>query len=341
MIRALFLAALSVVPAAVRAETSCLPPLAPADGPGQSVQLGARTATIHGHRLALDGTPDADDRAVIGVIASVNDAASDTLEAVDGYLRDFATRGVELVIVAGDSGESQKDIEAVLRRVAASGLPVLAFPGNVEPRDAFVAAAAAVHKDVPALIDGMVVRRIDWDDVTILTLPGHADPKYIRAGAKGCHYLPADVKALAALAKDAKAPVLLAAHTPPRGKGAAAVDWHYDGEHTGDPELAKLITSAAIPFGIFPNIKEAGGSASSDVDGEKPVAAAEKSATLYLNPGAANTLPWTLNDGSTANGMAAVLEIQGGKASYEVISAAAGAKLPAPTLRAPPPPPVK
>jgi hypothetical protein len=41
-----------------------------------------------------------------------------------------------------------------------------------------------------------------------------------------------------------------------------------------------------------------------------------------VNQGSANPLPWKLNDGTTSYGLAALLTIDGKKASYEILRGA-------------------
>jgi hypothetical protein len=128
---------------------------------------------------------------------------------------------------------------------------------------------------------------------------------------------------MAALAKKAENPVLLLAHGQPKGSTPSALDVIAPGkEHIGDSNLNEAITGAGIPFGIFGNVKEAGGQAVADLDGKVVVAEGAFSERLYLNPGAADSLEWVMNDGTTATGMAAVLHVQGKTAGYRIYRAA-------------------
>lgn len=305
-----------------QSEPDCLAPLAADAGPTESLTLGKRSAKVTGHRLALEGEADADEQAIVGVLGSLNEASGENMFNLDRYLKFFAEKDVELILVAGDAGEDRANIEAVLQRLGKSGLPVIAFAGNRETRADFVDAVSAVHRSMPNVINGNRVRQIEWDDVTVLTLPGHHDLRYIHAGKNGCQYFTEDLDALAKEAATARPPVLLAAHTPPLGKTATALDViATDKQHAGDANLSRLIVSAKIPFGVFPNIKEAGGMATADVDGTKVVKEGEPSDVLYLNPGAADSLEWTMNDGSSTSGSVAVLTVRGKQASYTMYRA--------------------
>jgi hypothetical protein len=289
-------------------------------GPPEELTLGARTARVEGFRLVLTSAKDADRRASVGVLASVDEASPENLFNLDRYLDYFRTRKVDLIVAAGDIGEKQPDIEAVLRRLGAAGIPVIAYAGNLEHRPEFVAAIEAVHRDLPHVLNGNRIREIDWDDVTLLTLPGHFDRRFLHRG-RSCRWYREDLDALAKQVATAPRPVVLAAHSTPLGKARGALDVVDEGSHAGDPHLAEVIRTAKIPFGIFPNIKEAGGRATSDVAGAHVLAPGVRSPTLYLDPGAADSSPWRMNDGSTAVGAVAVLTIDGDKASYEILRA--------------------
>jgi hypothetical protein len=288
-------------------------------GPPEALSLGGRPATVNGFHLTLSGPPDADRRAVIGVVASVDEASPENLHNLGRYLEFFRSRKVELIVAAGDVGERQEDIEKVLRKLAGAGIPILAYAGNLEHRPEFVAALQAVHRDLPHVISGHQVRRVDWDDVTLFTLPGHFDRRFLHRG-RSCRWYREDLAALEKALEGAPRPVVLAAHSTPQGKAPGALDV-VDGSHAGDPNLAELIATAKIPFGIFPNIKEAGARATADVAGARFLPPGKPSRTLYLGPGAADSAPWRMNDGSTLRGAAAVLSIDGEKASYAIFKA--------------------
>jgi hypothetical protein len=71
---------------------------------------------------------------------------------------------------------------------------------------------------------------------------------------------------------------------------------------------------------VFTNVKESGGHAT-DLTGENVIKEEQLADALYLNPGPADAEPWNLNDGTTSNGMAAMLHIKGKKASYQIYRA--------------------
>jgi Icc-related predicted phosphoesterase len=315
----------SVASVSGKSDPECVGPLA--TGVAEKLSVGNRALELNGYRLKLVKA-DADDTAVIGVIANANEASPENLANLDRYLKFFEENGVELVVVAGDSGDDRESIEAVLRKIARTGTPTVAIAGNREPKAAFVDAVNAVRKNFPNLVNGNRVRRIDWDDVDLVTLPGYHDPRYIHAAEAGCQYFQEDVDALATLAAEADHPVLLVAHGAPKGDtpdglDAIAGEKPEERRNVGDPNLRAVLASAKIPFGIFPNIKEAGGRAFADVGGNKAVPQGQPAEQLYLNPGSADSLPWTMNDGTTARGMAAVVTVKGNRASYRLFQAPA------------------
>ncbi|WP_373048474.1 hypothetical protein [Vulgatibacter sp.] len=285
--------------------------------------IGDRTVEVNGYRLTVKSAEDADEKAVVGVLANLNEASGENLFNLERYLGFFRENGAEMIVVAGDSGQDRANIEAVLRKVAASGLPVLAIAGNREARADYVDAVAAVQKDQPNLINGNRVRYVDWDDADFVTLPGYHDPRYIHASGAGCQYSKEDVGALKKLTAAANDAVVLVAHGQPLGTAPTALDVIApDKKHVGDPNLTTVLETAGIPFGIFPNIKEAGGIAVADLAGEKVLADGTASEKLFLNPGAADSIEWTMNDGTTSVGTAAILAIEGKQATHRIYRAA-------------------
>ncbi|TMB31199.1 MAG: hypothetical protein E6J61_10910 [Deltaproteobacteria bacterium] len=134
-----------------------------------------------------------------------------------------------------------------------------------------------------------------------------------------CVYVQKDIDALASfLDRHGGAPVILAMAVPPRGKGKDALDVS-DGQNVGDPRIVPLLTPRRAPFGVFGQVWESGGRA---VDGAGiPVPPGRDSEQLYLNAGAADRTRWPMADGSLVAGQAAVLSLQGRRASVEIVRA--------------------
>lgn len=303
-----------------RSDPECVGPID--TGVPETVDLGGRKAEVNGYQLKLLGDADADDQAVIGVIANANEASGENLLNLQRYLAILKENKAELIVLAGDSGDDKEGIQAVLKAVSEGGLPVLAIAGNRESKADYVDAINALRKERPNLINGNRVRLVEWDDVSLVTLPGYHDPRYIHAGAQGCQYYKEDVAALQKAATGAKGPLFLVSHGGPKGTGPAALDVIEDKSNVGDSAINDLLAGAKIAFGVFPNIKESGARAVSDAAGTTKVAEGTLSDSLYLNPGSADSLPWTMNDGSTAQGMFAVVTVKGKQASYKLFRAA-------------------
>jgi len=288
----------------------------------RTLTVGARTIEVNGYLAKVTSPADADDGAVIGVLANVNEASGENLVNLGKYLAFFKENNVELILVAGDSGDDETSIGAVLEAIADAGLPTLVISGNREAKNDYVDAINAVEKKKPNLLNGNRVRHLDWDDLDVLTLPGYHDPRYIHAESNGCQYFKEDVDRLAKLAAPlAGDPRLLLAHGGPNGSTPEALDVIADKSNVGDPAINALLTEGKFSFGVFPNIKESAGRAVGDVAQTKPVAEGALSDLLLLNPGSADSLGWTLNDGKTAQGMATVITVKGKQASWKLFQA--------------------
>lgn len=285
----------------------------------ETFQVGGKNLELNGYKLSLKDPAQEGHKPTVGVLANINEASPENFAQIDRYLSFFKENGVELIVVAGDSGEGREQIAAALDKVGASGLPVVAIIGNREARADFVDAIQDVRKNRPNVINGNRVRYVDWHGVDLITLPGYHDSTYMHAGHNGCQYFKQDVAGLKKLAAGANDPVLLVAHGQPLGKTPTALDVIApDKKHVGDANLTAAIEEAKIPFGIFANIKETGGTATADVGGSTSVAAEVPSETLYLNPGSVDSLEWVMNDGTTSFGSAAILTFDGNKASYKL-----------------------
>lgn len=304
-----------------KSDPACIGPIGP--GEVETVTLGERSFERNGHLLRIQGEAEEGAEHRIGVLANLNASNPENHFNIRRYLGRFEEAGVELILVAGDTGEDAETIAKNLAAVAGSGLPTLAIAGNREKTADFVAAVAKVQAEHPNLLSGHQIRQLGLHGLDVITLPGYHDPRYIhQEEGTGCRYFLDDVNAVEKLAAEASKPVLLLAHGQPKGRTPEALDVIApDKEHIGDQNLNRAIEKAKIPFGIFANVKEAGGKGLADLGGAKVVPAGEWSETLYLNPGPADSLAWNMNDGTTSHGMAAILKVKEGKASYEIIRA--------------------
>ena len=299
-----------------RAEKECAAPIDP--GPTTEVKFGERAAKLSGARLTF-ADKDADGALTFGVLGPVNEDSGSNMLALKKYLKFFSDEKDDAIIVTGDVGEVAGGISRVLEELASSKLPVFVVIGNRECRAEFTDGFDAAKAKAPNLINLNQVRVVEFPELTLVSLPGHHDPEYINCKT-GCQYFKSTVAEVVTAAKEAKTPVALIAHGPPRGKGSLALDFVGAGGNVGDEQITKAITDAKIAFGLFSNIKEAGGRATSDAEGTTLVKEGDASKSLFVNPGPADTTTgWELNDGTTAIGLAAVFRVKDGEGSYKLL----------------------
>jgi hypothetical protein len=196
----------------------------------------------------------------------------------------------------------------------------LVVAGNREVRSELDAAEADLRKRGGRIWDLSHTRSVDLGDALVVGLAGTMDKRYLHADG-ACVYVQRDIDALASfLDRHGSAPVILAMAVPPRGKDKEGLDVS-EGQNVGDSRIAPLLTARRAAFGVFGQVWESGGRA---VDGTgAKVPAGQASEQLYLNVGAADRTPWPMSDGSTVRGQAAVLSLQGRRASVEMVRAPA------------------
>lgn len=302
-------------PVEPRAEKECAAPVDP--GPVTDVKFGERTAKLAGAKLTFSDK-DADGALVLGVLGPINEDSGANLLALRKYVKFFKDEKADAIIVTGDVGETAASITRALNEVAGSKLPVFVVIGNRECRAEFTDGVDAANKANGNVINMNAVRVVEFPELTLVSLPGYHDPNYINCKT-GCQYLKSTIDDVVRVAKAAQSPVALVAHGPPHGSGAQAVDYTSAGANVGDPAVAKLLGDAAIPFGFFSNIKEAGGRAGADPESNELVKEGVASKKLYLNPGPADTVGWDMNDGTKNVGMAAVFTLKDAQGSYKLL----------------------
>jgi Icc-related predicted phosphoesterase len=294
---------------------ACPGPLDTLTTPRQ-LTMGGKSYVHSGYKLEVQN-PDADDKVKIGIVSAIKDVAPGTKANIAAALEWFKKQGVEWIVANGDLALEEFDLAEVVELLAESGLPTVATLGNSESKSSFSRVYRDVAEKNPNLVNGVFVRQLVLDDVELWTVSGYHDKRFVHQGA-GCHYSKEEVDSMLASLKPAgKAPVALVSHGPPLCSGKNAIDWIADKKNVGDPELARLIQKANVPFGFFGHIIEAGGTAVGK-DLSTPIAPSKAVPSLYVNAGSLAGDPWGLNDGSTATGMAMIVTIAAGKASYEV-----------------------
>jgi len=282
----------------LRSDAACA---APFEAPGSREKLRAATGELK-----------------IGALAGLKDADDENVAWIRKLVGELKRRGAEVLIVAGDLGDTLEEQETLLGALTESGLPVLAVAGNREIRSDLDAAEAEARKKGARILDLSHTRVVDLGDATVVGLPGAFERRQLYAEG-ACVYVQKDIDAVAAALERLPQPTLLVAAVPPRGRDAKGLDVS-EGQNVGDPRLSHLLTK--VPFAIFGQVWESGGRA---VDARgAPVPAKTESAQLYLNPGAADRTPWPMSDGTTIAGQAALLTVHGRKASWEQVRPAEG-----------------
>lgn len=297
-----------------RALKECAAPLD--TGLATEVKIGERGAKQTGYKLTFP-QKDADGALVLGVLGPVNEDSGMNLLVLKRYLKFFADEKVDAIVVTGDVGEVADGIARVLRELATAKVPVLAVIGNRECRAEFTDGILAARKDASNVVNLSEIRAVEFPEATLVTLPGYHDPNFM-ACANGCQYFKSTVDEVVRLAKDATSPVILVSHGPPHGETNNALDFATSGGNVGDKEINRALKDGAIPFGLFSNIKEAGGRATADAAGASLLKEGVASKSLFLNPGPADTVGWELNDNTRSEGMAATFTLKGGEASYKI-----------------------
>ena len=263
----------------------------------------------------------------LGVVNAIKDFEPATKANLDDFLARFKEAGVSALVVGGDTAfDKVEELTAIFNYLGATDLPVLVVIGNSESRGAFNAALRAVHAAHPNVLNLDLVRKVKLSGLTLVSLPGYYDRKFLNDPGAGCVYKGDDVRGIPDLVAGTAGPVVIVSHGPPHMDGKGALDYAGDAGNVGDPEMTQAIAAAKINFGIFGHVLEAGGRGT-DLTGKKDVKPKTPAAQLFVNPGPANSLPWKMNQGPDSHGMAMIVTFTpDAKASYEVLRAAGGPK---------------
>ncbi len=305
-------------------ETVCVGnPDQPAGAP-ETWSAAGHTFTVTGSHAEVKADAARKGPARIGVLAAIKDFGPETQNNLETFIAAFKKAGVNAIVVDGDSAYGVDDQDSTIATLftwlGEQGVPVYVVIGNSESGSAFNRGVLAAFRKNKSVINLDLVRRVDADGFTLVSMPGYYDRRFI-AETSGCLYKADDVAEIGKLARGAKSPVVLISHGPPRQSGKAALDVSTEGKNVGDPDMAAAMKTAKIEFGIFGHILESGGRAT-DLDGTHPVKPGTFVSSLVVNPGPAFSDPWSLNGGHISHGMAAILTIQGGKGEWQPLVAA-------------------
>jgi Icc-related predicted phosphoesterase len=193
-------------------------------------------------------------RITLGAVADTRGAAPATLAELERLVAQFRAEGVDAVVALGDLGTGEDEIAQVLVTLGKAGVPVLALAGETETERVFHAAVERARQASVDVVDLVAQRRIDTGEIDIVSIPGSP------GASPGCGYSAASLAALRERAGDRWRPLILLAHTPPRGQGPGAVDWEQD-HNGGDPAMMDLINALYPNLALFAHADDAGGRA--------------------------------------------------------------------------------
>lgn len=306
--------ALKVVEDTKPGTKSCVP-VFHATGEATELQIAGKTYKRVGDVLTL-AQPDADDQYTFGQLTDIKEDTPENLGNVKRLIGWMQEQGADALVVTGDLAETEPALVNVMRAVAEFKGPVLIMIGNRESLADFNKAYAAVAPEHANLINMNKLRVFNADDASLVSLPGYYNAAYIHS-SDGCLYTPDDVNALAVVSKAATSTLVIASHGPPRQEGITGIDRIHEGANVGDPMLAKYLKEKDVHFGLFGNIQEAGGKAT-DLTGTEELRQNTFVSDLFLNSGPADSVRWSMLDGTESIGMGGLLRIKADKALYKI-----------------------
>jgi Icc-related predicted phosphoesterase len=260
-------------------------------------------------------------RVVIGMLSALKDVEPATRVNVKRAMAAFDRAKVDLIIANGDVALNEFDLEEAMDLLGATGFPTFVSIGNSEGRGAFNRAFVAAEARHSNLFNMNWVRHVDLGLVDLVSLPGYYNRPFIHK-TSGCHYDAADIEAVGLYVDELKTtgrtPVLVA-HGPPKSRGAGAIDRATEFGNVGDPGMQQLILDRDVRFGLFGHILEAGGRAASDVRLGTAAKPKRRHRRLYVNAGAASSMPLAMLGGKTSRGLAMIVTFDRKGARYEVL----------------------
>jgi hypothetical protein len=282
------------------------------EGEAKKIDVGGKSYELKGSKFS-ELSKDDDDQLTLGLVADIKEDTPDNLANLEAIVKFFKEQKADAIVVDGDLGDDKKQIENALAKLAEADLPVLAIIGNREGRAAFNDAVAAASARFPGVINLNKVRLAVFDDGALVRCP----PNTTRPASTGGRlpHGPGDPRPPSRRPGGAGKTLVLVSHGPLAGVGADARIAR-SSRSTGDPACA-IIGDNAIKFGVFANIHEAGGRATT-LNGQCLIGENKLVDEMYVSTGPADSVRWTMNDGTESVGMASLMMIKGDKASYKV-----------------------
>ncbi|MBI5527123.1 MAG: metallophosphoesterase [Deltaproteobacteria bacterium] len=295
---------------------SCIGPIGKTVKNPMTQEIAGKTWVFEGFRarVAKGGDPKREIR--IGVVSGTKDFVEETQHNLKWFVDEWKKEKVEMIVIGGDVAYEEEDLKNIVKLLAEPGWPAFVVIGNNDSRGDFNRVIRKLVKKMPNIINMDLIRVVLGDGLDFVSLPGYYDRKFTR-GSSSCTYKDDNVKELIPLSEETKYPIFLITHAPPKMDGKNAIDYAFEAGNVGDPLMAEMIGETKVKFAVMGHIIEAGGKAT-DVKG-RVIKQGDWAPQLFVNPGAAQSLPWKLHDGTTSNGMGAIMYVKAGKAKYRIL----------------------
>lgn len=291
---------------------------------------------IEGHNFSAAGNVMkeyqniSDDTEVIGIIGDPHGLFDKASKAA----QELKANGVDEIFLIGDLALNtelrygiknnislEEQVYHVLIEVAKTKLPIFVIPGNHETKESYQNAIEKARDSYSNIIDMTKYKVFEKGSLDFIFLPGYQviESKNRRFIPKEGYYASTEMMCdIGRIAYDLNVKnntVVLVTHGSPFTGAVRGPGTTYDGRDIGDKVISEIMNNAGIKFSVSGHIHEAGGNGAT-LNG-KSVGENELSDELHLNAGTLET--WKNIDGNTHEGMAAILTIKEGKASYRMI----------------------
>ena len=304
-----------------------------------NITINDRSYEIENDRI-IEKSHDVDPIMRLGVISDPHGE----VEQAEKAAKILKERGVDAILIPGDLARNDplrygipdeyddtQEIIAVLRAVAAVGVPVFVVPGNHETRTAYTAAMTTISKEYTNIFDMTIYRVFDGDDADVISLPGYQIKEQ-----QGYRFIPDDgywatptmIEEISLLREGLDDPVFLLSHGPGKttgnankttgivGPGTGFDTKQRPGKDVGDAFTTTTMMKNNIQHGISGHIHEAGGLAATFHG--TPVPERIWAESFIANFGTLEE--WTYLDKSTKAGMAGIITVNWTLAMYETIT---------------------
>ena len=305
--------------------SKCSAPFAKLRKP-RRIKIGKNKYQLEGTRL-VQKSRDKDSVARIGVLSAPKDGTQITVENIKHFVRKFKLAQVNWVVVNGDIGHDKRSMVRILKPLGRLNVPVLVMVGNGESVHDFNDALSDLMERPRNIFNMNFTRTVEGDDVTLVGVPGYFNRDFVYA-EDGCVYDAKSLRRIKMLTHGKKKkrrkrkkitkPVVLISHGPPMGRGESGIDRIYENQNVGDPALENVMKRLGIRFGIFGHILESAGRATTIE--HTIVEPGQEAESLLVNAGSVSGIPWTLLNGIKSHGMAIIMTLHNGKASYEILN---------------------